>query len=118
MLKVPLSEWSCINFNNAILDESLGTNELVVGSVVHNIRNLGLSAYSLRSPRESTFLNAKCAMFNVSTSYTNLSHLSGTQFGVSCHSTHFEVSFFLVDWHATTSGSPLVSRIPRNTHSS
>jgi hypothetical protein len=37
MLEIPLSEWGGINLNDAVLDESLGSNKLVISSIVDNI---------------------------------------------------------------------------------
>ena len=34
------------------------------------------------------------------------------------YSTHLELSFFLMNGHASTSGSSLMSGVPRNTHNS
>lgn len=40
-----------------------------------------------------------------------------TDFGAGSDSSHFELSFLLVDRHATTGRSPLLSGVPRDTHS-
>ena len=32
---VPLSEWGCIDLDDSALDEGVGTDQLVVGSIVH-----------------------------------------------------------------------------------
>jgi hypothetical protein len=118
VLKVPLSEGGGVNFDNAVLDEGLGTNELVVGSVVNDIDNSALSGDRLGAPGEDTCINAESAVLLVATTATDLGDLLGAKLGHGGHTSHFELSFFLVDWHATASCSPLVSRIPRNTHSS
>lgn len=117
VLKVPLSEGGGVNLDDAVLDEGLGTNELVVGSVVNDIDNTGLSGDRLGAPGEGAVINAKSAVLLVATTATDVGDLSGAKLGHGGHTSHFELSFFLVDWHATASCSPLVSRIPRNTHS-
>lgn len=40
---VPSSKWSGINQNNTILDQGLGSNQFVIGSIVHNIDDTRLS---------------------------------------------------------------------------
>ena len=58
-------------------------------------------------------------MLNVATTDTDESYLLLIhQLGIGGLTTHLELSLLLVNWHAATSISPLVSRIPRNTHSS
>ena len=46
MAFIPLSEGGSINNNNGVLDQSLGTNQLVVGRVIHNINDTGLAGTS------------------------------------------------------------------------
>lgn len=43
VLLIPLTESSGINLDNAVLDEGLGTHQLVVGGVVNDIQNTGLA---------------------------------------------------------------------------
>ena len=50
MLQVPLSERIGIDGDNAVLDDGLGSDELVVCGVVDNIKNSGLSSDGFRSP--------------------------------------------------------------------
>ena len=50
VLEVPLSEWIGINGDNAVLDEGLGTDKLVVGGVVNDIKNSSLSGLRFRTP--------------------------------------------------------------------
>ena len=50
VLKVPQSERSGINLHNGVLDESLGTNELVVGGIVDHIQHSSLAGNSLGTP--------------------------------------------------------------------
>ena len=116
VLQVPESEGVSINAHNSVLDESLGSDELVVGSVVNDIQNSSLARDSLRSPGEGTVSNAQGSVLHVSTTGTDVLDLSGTELGHSGHSSHLELSLFLVNRHAATSGSPLMSGVPRNTH--
>ena len=55
---------------------------------------------------------------HVSASSSNEDNSLGPDFGHGWDSAHFELSLFLVNWHAATSGSPLVPGVPRNTHTS
>ena len=58
-------------------------------------------------------------MFEVTTTATNeRDFLVGTQLGHRWYSAHLEMSLFLVNWHAATSGPSLVPGVPRNTHTS
>ena len=50
MLQVLLSEKIGIDGDNAVLDDGLGSDELVVGSVVNNIQNSALSSEGFGSP--------------------------------------------------------------------
>ena len=51
---LPLSEGSSINDDNGVLDEGLGSDQLVVASIVDHINDPGLAGNSLRAPREVT----------------------------------------------------------------
>ena len=63
-------------------------------------------------------VNPESTALDVVAATTDVDGLPGTELGHSWHSSHFELSLFLVDWHAATRGSPLVPRVPRNTHTS
>ena len=118
VLEIPLTEGVGINTYDGVLNEGLGTDEFIVCSVVNDIDNTGLTGDCLRSPRECASINSECTMFLVATAATNLCDFSRTEFGHSWNSAHFELSLLLVNWHATTRCSSLVSRVPRNTHNS
>lgn len=38
----PLSEWGRVNLNNGVLHQGLGTNELIVRCIVHDVQNARL----------------------------------------------------------------------------
>ena len=57
-------------------------------------------------------------MLHVATSSTYENSALLANLSVSRYSTHLELSFLLMDGHAATSGSSLMSRVPRNTHNS
>ena len=116
MLKIPQSEWIGINGDNAVLDNGLGSNELIVGSVVDDIQNSSLSSDTLRSPGEVTCINLKGSILIVSSSNSDWSNSLWAQFGACGWSSHFELSLLLMNWHTSTSGSSLVSRVSVNSH--
>merc|ERR1712071_363194 len=89
VLEEPLSEGGGVDSHDAVLDEGLGTDELVVGSVVHNIDDTGLAADGLRAPGEVTGINTESAVLKVTTTAADHSHLLvGAELGHSGHSTH------------------------------
>ena len=49
---VPLTERSGVDGNDGVLDESLGSHELVVAGVVHGVDDTRLASDRLRSPRK------------------------------------------------------------------
>ena len=118
LLQVPRSEGGGIDDDNAILDEGLGTDELVIGSVVDNIENTGLGSHGFGAPGEVTGVVPESTALDVVAASADVDDLLGAKLGHSGHSTHFELSLFLMDWHTATRCSPLVPRVPRNTHTS
>lgn len=118
VLQVPESEGVGINAHNSVLDESLGTDELVVGSIVDDIQNTSLARDSLRAPGEGAGVNAESALLDVTSTATDMDQLLSTELGHGRDSSHLELSLFLVNRHAATSGPPLMSGVPRNTHTS
>ena len=49
---VPLSEWGRIDGDDATFDQSLGSDQFVVGGVVDNIDNTNFSCNGFGSPGE------------------------------------------------------------------
>lgn len=116
VLLIPDSEWSGINGDDGVLDESLGSDQLVVGGIVKHVHNSGFAGDGLGSPGEITSFKAKSAEFKVATTSTNNIDLLGTQL---CHcrrATKLELALLLVDVPAASGGAVLVSAIARNTH--
>lgn len=116
MLKVPLSEWSGINGDNAVLDDGLGSDELIVGSVINDIKNSGLSGDGLGTPGEISSINSECSVLHVGSSSSDWSNSFIAQFGHGWLSTHLELSLLLMNWHTSTCGPSLVSRVSVNSH--
>jgi len=116
MLKVPLSEGVRINNDDAILNNGLGSNKLVICCVVNDIKNSRLSRDGLRSPGEHSLLDFKSTPFKISSSGSNWSNSWSTQLGHGSWSTHLELSLLLVDWHTPTGRSSFVPRVSVNSH--
>lgn len=118
VLQVPLTERTGINTDNAVLNEGLGTDKLIVGRVVNNIENTSLARDGLRSPRKSTVINTESTVLVVGTTALHESDLLGTQFSHGGLAAHLKKTLLLVNGHAATGRSSLVSGVPRNTHAS
>ena len=83
MLQVPLLERSSIDLNNSTLDKRLGPDELVVGSVVDNIKNPGLAGHCFTSPRVVTSVEPQRTPLDVASTDSDSSHrLVAGQLGV------------------------------------
>lgn len=64
---VELFEGCCIDGDDAVLHQGLGTNQLVVRGVVNNIEDASLACGSLRSPSEVAGFQAESTKLAVST---------------------------------------------------
>jgi len=118
LLEVPLSEGSGVDKHNGVLDEGLSSHKLVIRRVVDGVKDTSFDSHSLGAPSEVALIAPESATLDVAATATNINDLLGAELGHSWHSSHFELSLFLVDWHTATRGSPLVPRVPRNTHTS
>jgi hypothetical protein len=115
-----LSEWGTIDEDDSIFDDGLGSDELIIGGVVENIKNLGLSGAVLWLPGEVTVIESEGSEFVVTTSNSDSSNgllvsVVG-KLGVGRWPSTLEESLLLVDGHSTTRQSSLMSWISRNTH--
>ena len=116
LLEVPLSEWSGVDVDNGVLDEGLRTDKLIAGSVVDDINDTRLEGDGLRSPSPRTVVVAQSSSLDVSASAAHQDGLLLTELGHGWDSAHLELSLFLVNWHAASSGPPLLPGVPRNAH--
>merc|ERR1719333_315700 len=114
LLEVPLSEGGGIDVDNGVLDEGLGANELVVGGVVDNINNTRLECDGLGVPGPRAVVGTESSALDVSASSAHKDGLLLTELGHGWDSAHLELSLFLVNWHAASSGPPLLPGVPRN----
>jgi len=116
MLKVPLSERSSIDLDDTALGQSVGSDEFVVGGVVDDTDDLGLSGDLFRSPGEVSGVESEGLEFVVSSSNSVSSDGLFTDLGESGRTTRFVLLLLLVDGHTTTGKSSLVSRVSGDTH--
>ena len=68
MLEIPLPERSSINLNNGTLHQSLGTDKLIVGCIIHHNKKTGLSSHSLTTPGEVTSVEPQSSSLHITTS--------------------------------------------------
>lgn len=116
VLQVPLSERGSIDLNNGVLSDSLGSDILTVGSVVHSVEDSRLMSDVLTWPNEVTSVQSKGSVLHVSTTASNKMDSLGTNLSVSSGTSELELSLLLMDVSATTSSSALMTAITRNTH--
>jgi len=116
VLEVPLSERSSIDLDDTALDQSVGSDEFVVGGVVDDTDDLGLSGDLFRSPGEVSGVESEGLEFVVSSSNSVSSDGLFTDLGESGRTTRFVLLLLLVDGHTTTGKSSLVSRVSGDTH--
>lgn len=109
VLKIPESEWVRINFNNAVLDDGVGTHKLVVCSVVDDFKHSGLSCDAFGSPSEGSVVDFESPPFEVASTASNWSNSGWAKLSHGWLSTHLELSLLLMNWHTATSGPSLVS---------
>jgi len=113
---VPLSEGSGVDLDDAALDQSVGSDEFVVGGVVDDHDDLGLSGDLFRSPGEVTSIESEGLEFVVSSSHSVSSDGLFADLGEGGRTTRFVLLLLLVDGHTTTGKSSLVSRVSGDTH--
>ncbi len=117
MLKIPRAEWSGINVNDGVLDESLGPDKLVVRGVIDYSDDSCLFGEGFRAPGIVPVIKAESSVLDITSTASNDERSLGSEL---CHgrlATHFVHSLLLVNWHPTSSGASLVTTIPRNPHS-
>lgn len=116
---VPLREGGGVNLNDAVLDEGVGSDQLVVGSVVDDVQDSGLASDCFGGPVEVAFLESESSELEVSSSDSDASDSGGVrdEFGVGDGSGLLEGSLLFVDWHSASCKSALVPGISVDAHS-
>ena len=74
VLQVPLAEGGGIDSNHGALDESLGTDKLVVGGVVGHIEHTGGLGDGLGTPGEGAVVKAEGAVLDVAATDADRPH--------------------------------------------
>lgn len=107
---IPLREGSSVDLNDAVLDEGVGSDQLVVGGVIDDVEDSGLAGDSFGGPVEVAFLESESSELEVSSSNSDTSDSSSVrdEFGVGDGSSLFEGSLLFVDWHSASCKSALV----------
>lgn len=84
VVDVPLREWGGVDLHDAVLDEGVSSDQLVVGGVVDDVQDAGLAGGALGGPVEVALLEAQGAELVVSSSHSDAadSGLVGDEFGV------------------------------------
>merc|ERR1719232_921119 len=113
---IPLTERSGVNDDNGVLDQGLGTNQLIVGSVVDNIDDTGLTGHSLAAPGKVALVEAQGAIFLVASSAAEGVDPLGSQLGHSGGAAELELPLLADGGTLATSGAALMPMITRDTH--
>lgn len=119
LVDVPLGEGSGVDLDDAVLDEGVGTDQLVIGGIVDDVEDTGLAGGCLGGPVEVALLETQCAELVVTSTNSNASDpgLIRDEFGVGDGSGLLEGSLLLVDRHAAARQSSLVSGVTVDSHS-
>ena len=125
VLLEPRLEGGRIDRNNAALHNGVRTHQLVVGSVVHNVQDLGLGRESYKSlhstkitlsgPGERASVQTDGTVLNVSTTAADQVNSLGSELGHGRLTTHLELSLLDVDHNLSSGQTTLMTRITTNT---
>jgi len=113
---VPLAEGRSVDRDDGVLDERLGTHQLVVAGVVDGIDDTRFTGDRLRTPREVARVQSEGSSFDVSSSNSDQMDAVGADFGHRSRTTQLILSLLLVSG-PLASGLPLL--VPfrlRNSH--
>ena len=108
VLDVELLEGGGIDLDDGVLDESLGSHELVVGGVVDDVQDSRLCREGFGAPGEVTSIEAEGSVLEVASSSSDDSGLFSSQLGVGGLSAHFKLPLLVMHGHATSGSPPLV----------
>ena len=125
VLLEPRLEGGRIDRNDAALHDRVRTHQLVVGSVVHNVQDLGLgreryksrrsTKITLSGPRERTGIQTDSTVLDVSTTAADQVNSLGSELGHGRLATHLELSLLDVDHNLSSGQTTLMARIAANT---
>ncbi len=112
---VPLTEGGSIDLDDGALDEGLGTDKFVVGSVVDDINDTGLARDGFTGPGERTRVQTESAVLNITSTDTDGVDALLTELGVGRLTTEFELSLLAIVSTLGTSVRTLMTAITANT---
>lgn len=113
---IVLFEGSGIDLDDAVFHESLSSDQLVVGGVVHDVDDTGLSGDGFGTPGEVSVVHSEGLVLHVSSSASDGVHSLGADFGDGGLTAHLRLSFLLVDGSLASGGRSLVSAVSADTH--
>ena len=113
---VPLTERSSVNDNNGVLDKGLGTDELIVGRVVDDVNDMGLTSNGLRAPREVAGVETESAVLLVSSADANGVDSLRAELGHGSRASQLELSLHADRVSLTARGAALMPVVTRDTH--
>ena len=102
LVEVPLGEGGCVNLHDAVSHEGVGSDQLVVGGVVDDVKDSGLARDGFGCPVEVAVLEAEGSELEVASSDSHSANTGGVrnQLGVGDGSGLLERSLLFVDWHS------------------
>ncbi len=102
LVDIPLGEGSCVNLDDAVSHEGVGSNQLVVGGIVDDVKDSGLARDGFGCPVEVTVLEAEGSELEVTSSDSDSANTGSirNQLSVGDGSGLLERSLLLVDWHS------------------
>jgi len=110
VLGIPLPKRGGVDLHDGRLHQGLGTDQLVVGGVVHNIQNTSTAGDSLRAPREVSVLKAESPELGVATPDADLAYTLGPEPGVGGSPSQLKLSLLPVHRALASGGTALLER--------
>ena len=107
--EVKLLVWCSINLDNGILQQSLGTHQLIAGGIVDHIKDTHFLGAILRAPGKIAGIQAQSAVLVVATPAPHRADTLATKLGHGWRATHLELPLLLVNVTATSSLPVLVA---------
>ena len=113
-----MTERCSVNDNNGILHQGLGSDQLIVASVVHDIDDTCLSGDGLATPGKVASVQPQGTELFVSTPASDGVDAPGAQLGHGGGTADLELPLLSDRALLTTGGPALMPVVTRNTHSS
>ena len=112
---VPLLEGVSINEDDGALDQSLGTDELVIGSVVRDVEDTYLASADLGTPGKVAGVETEGTELEVTATATDGVDATVANFGHGGGAAHLELPLLAVLFAATSGLAALVPSLTSNT---